>query len=142
MKGFSRVLLAAALCLGFLPRSGGAEVVVLHPGESYTAGELTVTCAPNGATPSTVLSRKECQVWDSFGEKCLFERTIKSFAGIECVEECQHWDDFSDTCRFQTSCEFHPGQRVFLKTVCDEFDRFSATCRRTRQVVIREQTLK
>ena len=97
-------------------------------GESSTASAATRGQAP--------LVRTECQFWDDFDKRCLYQRKIMTYGRMQCVEECQHWDDFANECRFATSCTFHRGQRRFVRTVCEEYDAFNATCLRTRQELI------
>lgn len=112
-----------------------AETIVLQPGESYNSGDLNIMCVP-GTTASGVVELTECQFWDDFKQRCLYEKKILSYGDARCVEECQHWDDFANECRFATVCTFHPGQRLFVRTVCDAFDSHTATCVRTRQEMI------
>jgi hypothetical protein len=111
-----------------------ASTVVLTPGESFTSGDTNVVCVPDGS--NTPLTRTECQYWDEFNKRCLYQRKIVTYGDIQCVEECQHWDDFKNECRFATRCVFHHGQRRFVRTACEEFDAFNATCLRTRQELI------
>ena len=125
---------AAILCLLLNAPLAIAGTVVLQPGESYTSGETTIVCAPSGG--NAPLTRTECQFWDAFNNRCLYQRKIITFGSVECVEECQHWDDFAHECRFATTCVFHGRQRRFVRTVCEEFDTFSASCLRTRQELI------
>lgn len=115
--------------------SAWAKTIVLQPGESYTAGETTVVCGTGGGR-NAPLTRTECQHWDEFNKRCLYQRKIVTYGNVQCVEECQHWDDFNNECRFATACTYHAGQRRFVRTVCEEFDAFSATCVRTRQELI------
>lgn len=131
-----KTILASALCTLLLTASSAwAKTIVLQPGESYTIGETTIVCGANGSR-NAPLTRTECQHWDDFNKRCLYRRTIISHGNVQCVEECQHWDDFNNECRFATVCAYHAGQRRFVRTVCEEFDAFSATCVRTRQELI------
>ncbi|MDA8165472.1 MAG: hypothetical protein M0017_10635 [Desulfobacteraceae bacterium] len=124
--------LTAALCAAALPAWG--REVVLGAGESYSADDLTVRCVER-AEPQ-VIKLTDCQFWDQFEQKCLYERKTYRYGRLACVEECQHWDSFSNTCFFATTCEFVPGQHAFVRTSCDVFDQTENVCRRTKQQVI------
>jgi hypothetical protein len=113
--------------------SAWAKTIVLQAGESYTRGETNIVCQPGSGRNATPLTRTECQYWDDFNKRCLYQRKIMSYGNAQCVEECQHWDDFNNECRFATTCTYHAGQRRFVRTVCEEFDAFNARCVRTRQ---------
>lgn len=119
-----------------LPDAIGAKEVRLQKGEVYRDRDLTVICegAPAGAAASgQVLALRECQYWDDFTKKCLFEKIIYTYNNLECVEECQHWDSFNNTCDYQNKCAFYPGQEAFILSTCGEFDKFSRKCLRVRE---------
>lgn len=132
MKTILAILLLALLLTA---PAAWAKTIVLEPGQSYTSGETNIVCMPGNGSAAPI-SRTECQYWDNFNKQCLYQRKIITYGRAECVEECQHWDDFNHECRFATTCVFYAGQRRFVRTVCDEFDTFNATCVRTRQELI------
>lgn len=127
------LLLVAAL----LPaRSTLARDIVLGIGESVQVGNDRVTCGGGQgevAVPSSPLSTTDCQQWDDYSKTCLYERTVMSFNGVECVEECQQWDSYSKKCLYATKCEFNDSQRLFVRTSCADFDTYDNVCRRTKQ---------
>ncbi|MFZ5765664.1 MAG: hypothetical protein ACOY4H_08715 [Thermodesulfobacteriota bacterium] len=125
------VVVAALLFPGIV----SAREIELRPGESFREGDLSVTCreAGEGAKPIEIT---ECQYWDDFHKRCLFEKTKFIFRGLECTEECRHWDSFNGVCHYQTSCRFVPEQGAFVRTECVEFDDFSNRCLRTGEKVI------
>jgi hypothetical protein len=133
---FLLFMLPGALC--------AAKTVTLAPGENYREGELEVICAPPGS--DELLRLTECQIWDDFQQKCLFESTVYNAGPLRCEEKCQHWDSFSATCRFQTSCSFLKAQKMFAQTSCEIFDQFTNSCVKTRQDFIKveaeEQRIK
>jgi hypothetical protein len=57
--------------------SAGAREVRLQPGETYREGDLTLRCEEAGAggQAAAPLELRECQYWDDFSKKCLFEKT-------------------------------------------------------------------
>ena len=79
------------------------------------------------------LALRECQYWDDFDKKCLFEKTIHTYNDLECVEECQHWDSFSNTCDYQSKCVFSSRQEAFVLSTCAEFDDYSRKCLKVRE---------
>lgn len=113
----------------------GAKEVSLNPGETFRQGDLTVTCG-QPATADMPLALNDCQYWDDFNKKCLFEKTTYMYEHLECVEECQYWDEFSTTCHYRTICTFYPVQKVFVRTACEKFDDFNNTCVKTRETRI------
>ena len=131
-----KTILTILLALLLTAPAAWAKRIVLQPGESYISGDTTVVCQPGAGTKNAPLTRTECQYWDDFDKRCLYQRKSIIHGHAECVEECQHWDEFNKECRFATACVFHAGQRRFVRTVCEEFDTFSATCVRTRQEVL------
>lgn len=124
----NRYVWVAVFITGLLLLAGnaGAKEINLAPGEIYRQGGLTVTCGESATDAPLVL--KECQYWDDFHKKCLFEKTIYMYKKLECVEECQHWDAFSKICHYQTKCVFYPDQKAFVRITCEEFDDFSNVC--------------
>jgi hypothetical protein len=57
----------------FLTGNAVAKEVNINQGETYSRGDLTVTCGqPSTAIP---LILKDCQYWDEFNNECLFEKT-------------------------------------------------------------------
>ncbi|MFZ5761803.1 MAG: hypothetical protein ACOY8P_02610 [Thermodesulfobacteriota bacterium] len=135
MTAMKFIFAAIPLCLLLIAPSARARTIVLEPGQSYGSGETTIVCGAGGER-DVPLTRTECQYWDDFDKRCLYQRKSIIHGRAECVEECQHWDEFNKECRFATACVFHAGQRRFVRTVCEEFDTFSATCVRTRQEVL------
>jgi hypothetical protein len=117
--------------------TAGAREVRLQAGETYRQDDLTVTCeAADAGQAMAPLSLRDCQYWDDFNKKCLFEKNILTYRNLECVEECQHWDSFRKTCDYQSRCTFSPAHESFVRTTCDEFDDFKHKCRRTRETKI------
>lgn len=133
-----RLLLLLAVFLVSLPGPAGAREVRLKKGEVYRDRDLAVICeggqvqAQTGALGQTMAVR-ECQYWDDFDKKCLFEKTTYSYGDLECVEECQHWDSFHNTCDYQSKCTFYPRQRAFVQKTCAEFDDYSRKCLKARE---------
>ena len=113
----------------------GAKEVSLDIGETYSQGDLTVTCSQS-STVDSPLTINDCQYWDDFNKKCLFEKKTYTYQNLECVEECQHWEKFNSTCHYQTKCMFYPSQRSFVQTTCGQFDAFNKTCLRTKELKI------
>lgn len=115
----------------------GAKEINLNAGEIFHQGDLTVTCGLGQAsTDPTALAIKDCQYWDDFDQKCLFEKTTYVYKNIECIEECQHWDEFNSTCHYRNTCTFYPSQKSFVKTTCERFDDFKKTCLQTKDTKI------
>jgi hypothetical protein len=115
----------------------GAKEITLNAGETYRQGDLTVTCGCDQASADpTILVLKDCQYWDDFTQKCLFEKTTNVYKNIECIEECQYWDKFNSTCHYRTTCTFYPSQKSFVKTTCERFDDFKKTCLQTKDTRI------
>lgn len=114
-----------------LAGNGWAKEINLAPGESYSQGDLTVTCGQASAAGPLTLTN--CQIWDDFDQKCLFEKTTYVYKKIECVEECQHWDEFNNTCLYRTTCAFSPAHEVFVRTSCEKFDDSTNSCVQTRE---------
>ena len=121
-------------CVLAFPGAAGAREIHLKKGEVYHDRDLTVTCEERQAGGSIqALAVRECQYWDDFDKKCLFERITHSYNNVECVEECQHWDSFSNTCNYQTKCTFYPRQEAFVLRTCAEFDDYSRKCLKFRE---------
>lgn len=133
-----RIMLLMLLWLLVAAAGAGAREVRLQAGETYRDDDLIVTCQATAAAGQAMapLSLAECQYWDDFNKKCLFEKNILTYRNLECVEECQHWDSFRNTCYYQTRCTFYPDHETFVRTVCDEFDDFKHKCLRTRETKI------
>ena len=129
------VLMSVIAAVLFCAVHAGAKEVNLGTGETFSQGDLTVTCGQ--LTTDTPLALKDCQYWDDFNKKCLFEKTIYSYKNLECVEECQHWDKFNGTCHYQTKCTFYPSHMAFVQTTCEKFDDFNNTCLKTNEMEIR-----
>lgn len=130
-----RIMLLMLTGLFAAAAAAGAREVRLQAGETYQEDDLTVTCqAAGGPRQATApMSLRECQHWDDFKKKCLFEKNILTYGNLECVEECQHWDAFHKTCNYQTRCTFYPDHESFVRTTCDDFDDFKGKCLRTRE---------
>ena len=111
-----------------------AETVVLHPGESHRQGDLNVTCVERRVARPLVLT--DCQHWDDFDKRCLYERKVHSVGRLSCVEECQHWDDFNNVCEYASTCVFYPEHALFVRTTCEEFDSTSRRCLRQKEAKI------
>ncbi|MDD5758268.1 MAG: hypothetical protein PHI06_04215 [Desulfobulbaceae bacterium] len=111
-----------------------AKEINLDAGDTYRQDDLTVTCGQ--ASVETPLAINNCQHWDDFNKKCLFETTTYLYKNLECVEECQYWDKFNNSCHYQTKCNFYPAQKSFVRTTCEKFDTFNKRCERTREMRI------
>jgi len=105
--------------------------VLLEVGETYQEENLAVVCVESKGAEPVIM--KDCQFWDDFNNKCLYEKKIFVYHDIECLEECQHWDSFNNKCNYATQCSFYPSQKLFIHTICAEFDSFSHTCKRTKE---------
>jgi len=137
MRRFMESLLPALAGLSLLAlgiSSAWSDTIVLEPGETYRAGDHDITCVPHRHPRPVALG--ECQYWDDFDKRCLYERKVVSVGALDCVEECQHWDDFRKGCDYATTCTFYPDQGLFVQTSCDEFDTFSRHCLRVKEVKI------
>jgi len=129
-----RLLLILAVFLVSLPGSIGAKEIWLKKGEVYRDRDLAVICEEGQAgTSGQTMAVRECQYWDDFNKKCLFEKTIHSYGNLECIEECLHWDSFNSTCDFQSKCTFYPRQKAFVLKTCAEFDDYSRKCLKVRE---------
>jgi len=105
-----------------------ARDVHLKPGEIFRGPGLTVTCQGESNPPPKVLSLKQCQYWDEFEKKCLFEKTTFAYFDLECTEKCWHWDAYHKTCDYKNHCSFYPSQKVFVRRTCAKFDEYSHKC--------------
>lgn len=129
-----RLLLPLSVFLLALPGAIGAKEVHLQRGEIYRDRDLAVICEGGQAGPlGQALAVRECQYWDDFDKKCLFEKTIYTYNNLECTEECQHWDSFNKTCDYQSKCAFYPRQEAFVLSTCAEFDDYSHKCLKIKQ---------
>lgn len=130
-----RLLLLLAVFLVTLPGTTVAREVRLKKGEVYRDRDLTVICEgrQQAAGLGQPIALRECQYWDDFAKKCLFEKTIYSYGDLECVEECQYWDSFSNTCDYRSKCTFYPRQEAFVLRTCEEFDDNSRKCLKVRE---------
>lgn len=115
-----------------------AKEVHLGIGETFREGDLTVKCgdAAGPAQATTPLSVQDCQYWDDYEKKCLFEKTVFTYKNLQCIEECLHWDAYAKTCNYQTRCAFYPGQEAFVRRTCLEYDDYSHKCLKTGEVKI------
>lgn len=129
------VLISLIAGVTFLAGHVGAKEISLDTGETYRQGNLTVTCG-QPLTDGIALAINDCQYWDNFNKKCLFEITTYTYKNLECVEECQHWEKFNNTCHYKTKCSFYPTQKSFVRTTCDKFDDFKNTCVKTSDIKI------
>lgn len=129
------VLISLLAGVMFFVGDMGAKEISLDVGETYRQGELTVTCG-QPLTDDIPLALNNCQYWDNFNKKCLFERTTYKYKNIDCVEECQSWEEFNNTCHYKTKCSFHPAQKSFVQTTCDKFDDFNNICVKTNDIKI------
>lgn len=131
-----RLLLLLAVFLVSLPDPIGAREVRLKKGEVLRDRDLTVICEGGRggvAGYGQPIALRECQHWDDFAQKCLFEKIIHSYGDLECIEECQFWDSFSNTCDYRSKCTFYPQQQAFVLKTCTEFDDHSRKCLKTRE---------
>lgn len=128
-------LFLGAIGIFFLAATAFADsTVILTPGQSYKSGGNTVVCTDGeNAAPIAVT---ECQYWDEFNKKCLFEATRYVLPGMQCLANCQHWDNFFKRCNFAVSCKYMPKQGVFLQTTCVDYDDFNKKCLRQEQKII------
>jgi hypothetical protein len=69
------LLMAFIGVVTLLPGNVGAKEVTLATGETYRQGDLTVTCG-QALTGDKPMVLKNCQYWDDFNEKCLFEKKL------------------------------------------------------------------
>ena len=129
-----RLLLLLFAFLVALPGVTDAKEVRLKKGEVYRDRDLAVVCeGGQSGSMSQTLSLRECQYWDDFDKKCLFEKIIYTYNDLECVEECQHWDSFNNTCDYQSKCTFYPRQEAFVLKTCAQFDDYSHKCLKVRE---------
>ncbi len=131
-----RLLLLLTIFLVSLPGTTGAREIRLNKGEVYRDRDLTVICEGGQARTSGLgqpIALRECQYWDDFTKKCLFEKTTYSYGDLECVEECQYWDSFSNTCDYKSKCTFYSQQEAFVLKTCTEFDDNSRKCLKVRE---------
>lgn len=124
-------LIAVMICWAV---NAETKEVMLDIGESYSQGDLTVTCGQSST--DNPLALNDCQYWDDFNKKCLFEKTTYTYKNLECIEECQHWDEFNRICHYRTKCTFYPPQKAFVRTTCEKFDDFNTTCVKTKDTKI------
>lgn len=115
-------------------RQTSGKNVLLEVGETYQEESLTVMCVENKGAEPVIL--KDCQHWDDFNKKCLYEKKTQSVHALECIEDCQHWDSFNNKCFYETKCSFYAAQKLFIRTTCEEFDTFTNTCKRTKETKI------
>ncbi|MGV1098452.1 hypothetical protein ACUUL3_03465 [Thiovibrio sp. JS02] len=131
VSGF--VLLWAGLALA-AGSPAFAKEIRLKRGEVYREHDLAVICEGGPAAASgRALAVRECQYWDDFAKKCLFEKTSHTYNGLECTEECQHWDSFANRCDYQSRCVFYPREEAFVRSTCAEFDDYSRKCLKVRE---------
>ena len=129
-----RLLLLLLAFLIALPGITVAKEVHLKKGEVYRERDLSVICEGSQAGfLGQAIALRECQYWDDFDKKCLFEKTVYTYNDLECVEECQHWDSFNNVCNYQTKCTFYPRQETFVLKTCAEFDDYSGKCLKSRE---------
>jgi hypothetical protein len=128
-------LMAFIGAVTFLAGSVCAKEVSLETGETFRQGNLTVTCGLT-LTEDVPQALKDCQYWDDFNKKCLFEKKTYTYKNLQCVEECQYWEKFNSSCHYQTKCSFDSGQKSFMRTRCDKFDDFNNTCVKTNDIKI------
>ncbi len=127
------LLLLFALLIA-LPGVTHAKEVRLKKGEVYRDRNLAVVCeGGQSGSQGQTLSLRECQYWDDFDKKCLFEKTNYTYNDLECIDECQHWDSFNNTCDYQSKCTFYPRQEAFVLKTCAEFDDYSHKCLKVRE---------
>ncbi len=115
-----------------------AENIVLEPGESYNTPDLEIMCVEKRRAREPVVI-KDCQFWDDYNEKCLFERKTYVFNGLECIEECQYWDRYKKSCEFATSCDFHSSQKIFMLKKCALFDSYDHKCKRVEEILVKRK---
>lgn len=130
------VLWYSILGMIFCASNTFAKEIHLEAGETFYDGDLTVTCGQPSQEEKPV-SLNECQYWDDFKKKCLYEKTTYVYKNLECVEECQQWDSFRGICYFRKQCSFLPRQKFFVQTSCDKFDNFRSHCIKTKDTQIR-----
>ena len=130
-----RRLVSLATLLLLLPAPPlAAKHLILQPGETHQSGDTTVICV--GTKEGAPVEISDCQHWDGFNQRCLFESRTFYHGDLQCVEECQHWDSFAGRCDYATRCTFHPGRQVFIRTSCETFDSFNHTCTQKREEII------
>ena len=111
--------------------------VLLEVGETYQEENITVMCVESKGFEPVIM--KDCQYWDDFNKKCLYEKKTHIAHALECIEDCQHWDRFSNKCFYETKCIFYPSQKLFIKKTCEKFDSFTNSCVKSKESKIYEK---
>jgi len=129
------LLIVLILGMVFLAGNVGAKEVHLDIGETYQKGDISITCGKS-SIDNFPLTINDCQYWDNYNKRCLFETTTYMYKKLECVEDCQHWDKFNSSCHYKTKCTFYPPQKLFFRTICEKFDDYNKTCLKTKDIKI------
>ncbi|OGQ99898.1 MAG: hypothetical protein A2511_06100 [Deltaproteobacteria bacterium RIFOXYD12_FULL_50_9] len=119
--------------------SGWAAEMRIRLGESVRVGDTTVMCDDRSVGNAPVII-SDCQYWDKYDKRCLFEKRTVSAGGIECVEECQHWDAYEKNCEYPTKCTNYPDQNLFVRTTCELFDPYEHVCRKIKETRINDKS--
>ena len=128
------LILVIACLIYVIPATAGQIKII--PGQKITVGDTTVTCTASSAAASPIELR-ECQHWDKFNQRCLYEKKTLVFNSTRCENSCQIWDDFNGVCLYEATCRFIPEQESFVRSTCSDFDKFNKVCRRTSDQLIR-----
>ena len=133
MKRLLGIMIFVFSCLSFVTAPAGE--MRIRPGETVRLGDVTVMCEDR-SSGSTPVALSECQYWDKYDKRCLYEKKTLSADGFECVEDCQHWDSYEKTCEYATKCLHYPDQHLFVRTLCELFDPYDHTCKKAKELRI------
>lgn len=131
-------ILFATACFLALPTTFWAKEVHLKKGEVYRDHDLVVTCeGENQGSAARPLIIKQCQYWDEYTQKCLFEKTTYTYNNLVCIEECKKWDSYRNACDYQNKCTFEGVYQSFVITDCANFDAYSRQCLETKDEILK-----
>lgn len=128
------IVVIVALCCGVF-ETGLAGEMRIYPGETVRLGDVTVMCEDK-SLGNTPVALTDCQYWDKYDKRCLYEKRTLSVGGHECVEDCQHWDQYEKNCEYATKCLHYPDQNLFIRTSCELFDPYEHACKKTKEIRI------
>lgn len=139
MKNLQGVMVVLLICC--MIDYGMAAELQIRPGESVRVGDATVMCEDRSVGPAPVIV-SECQYWDKYDKRCLFDKRTISTGDLECIEECQHWDSYEKNCEYATKCTNYPDQYLFVRTTCELFDPYEHACRKIKETRINGRSPK